>query len=65
MIASPLKEATLADLDRYPWPNPPATIAEQLRHDLREPWIDSYWEKYALGASVIKPTWIQVSHKWF
>jgi len=32
------------------------TFAEDLRRDLREPWVEAHWVKHSLGAGVIEPT---------
>ena len=32
------------------------TFAEDLRRDLREPWVETHWVKHSLGAGVIEPT---------
>ena len=32
------------------------TFAEDLRRDLREPWVEAHWVKNSLGAGVIEPT---------
>ncbi len=32
-----------------------ATFAGQLRRDLRQPWVETYWEENSLGASVVGP----------
>jgi hypothetical protein len=31
------------------------SFAEQLRRDLREPWVEAYWRKNPLGAGVLEP----------
>jgi hypothetical protein len=31
------------------------SFAEQLRRDLREPWVERYWQKHPIGASVVEP----------
>ena len=31
------------------------SFAEQLRRDLREPWVERYWQKHPIGAAVVEP----------
>ena len=32
-----------------------ATLARQLRRDLRKPWVENYWREHPLGAGVVDP----------
>lgn len=41
------------------------SFAEKIRRDLREPWIEDYWEQHTLGAGVIEPlTDPKTGEKW-
>lgn len=51
-LEHPLAEATLADVERYPWPNPAHQTVSHMRRE-----IESYHGRYAILSGAWSPFW--------